>query len=154
MHANSEAAIIEATCRVFETAAFLNVYPLEPGAELPPPEQGATMTFKGDVSGRLSMRVAISVLDAVVENLLDEQADPEVQAMRRGDVLKEMLNMLCGNLLTECFGSDPVFDLSPPELIGDQTPPAPTSDDVLCVAMNIENTLAEVMFEIQNRQNA
>lgn len=153
MHANSETAVLEATSRVFETAAFLNVYPLEQGAALPLPEQGATMTFKGNVSGRLSMRVAISVLDSVVENLLDEQADPRVQAMRRGDVLKEMLNMLCGNLLTEYFGSEPIFDLSPPELLEGPALPAPTSSDVLCVAMNIENTLAEVMFEIQDRQH-
>lgn len=153
MHANSESAVIEATSRVFETAAFLNVYPVEPGAELAPPEQAATMSFKGAATGRVSIRVAISVLDSVVENLLDPTSDPAELATRRGDVLKEMLNMLCGNLLTEYFGSEPIFDLSPPELLGDPTLPVPTSDDVLCVAMNIEDTLAEVMFEIQDRQH-
>ena len=150
---NNEQAILEAASRVFETAAFLSVYPLDPSQELPPPERAATMTFHGAANGRVSMRVALSVLDSVVDNLLDLQDDPDELATRRGDVLKEMLNMLCGNILTGYFGAEPVFDLSPPELLQDETMPQPTSKEVLLVAMNIENTLAEVMFEVQNRQN-
>jgi CheY-specific phosphatase CheX len=154
MQANSEQAVLEAACRVFETSAFLSVYPLDPESELPPPEQAATMTFHGAATGRVSMRVAVDVLDMIVDNLLDIHNDPEELAQRRGDVLKEMLNMLCGNLLTEYFGAEPVFDLSPPELLGANELPAPTSEDVHKVLFNVENTLAEVMFEIQDRKNS
>lgn len=153
MQANSEQAVVDSVCHVFETSAFLSAYKLKSGEELPPPDHCATMTFHGAANGRVSMRVAVEVLDAVVDNLLEVADNPEEQAKRRGDVLKEMLNMICGNLLTEYFGSSPVFELSPPELLGTAELPPPTTEDYQRVLLNIESTLAEVMFEIQDRQN-
>ncbi len=154
MHDNYESAIQEVASHVFETSAFLSVFPLEESADLPPPDFCATMTFKGAAEGRVSMRIAGEVLDTIVDNLLEMESDPEEQMKRRKDVLKEMLNMLCGNLLTAHFGSSPVFDLSPPEVIESAEMPAPTAEDVRRALLNIEHTLAEVMFEVQNRQNS
>ncbi|MCB9357312.1 MAG: chemotaxis protein CheX [Calditrichaeota bacterium] len=153
MHANLEHCVLTAASKVFETSAFLTVYPLEEGQELPTPEQGATMQFRGEAAGRVSIRIAVSVLDEIVQNLLEVESEEEF-VQRRSDVLKEMLNMITGNLLTEYFGSGPVFDLSPPEFLGEQPFPQPTSEDVQYVALNVENTLAEVMFEVQNSQNS
>ncbi len=151
---NYEQAILDVASHVFETSAFLSVYPLEEGTELPPPDFCATMTFKGAADGRVSMRIAGEVLDTIVDNVLEMDSDPEEQMKRRNDVLKEMLNMLCGNLLTSHFGSNPVFNLSPPEVIESAEMPAPTSEDVHRVLLNIEHTLAEVMFEVQNQKNS
>lgn len=151
---NYEQVIYEVASHVFETSAFLSIYPLESEAELPPPDFCATMTFKGAADGRVSMRIAGEVLDTIVDNLLEMESDPEEQMKRRNDVLKEMLNMLCGNLLTSHFGSNPVFDLSPPEVIESAEMPAPTSEDVHHVLLNIEHTLAEVMFEVQSQKNS
>lgn len=154
MNESYEQAVLDAACHVFETSAFLTVLPHEVGPDLPQPDSCATMTFKGPVEGRVSMRVAAEVLDTIVDNLLEMQSDPDEQARRRNDVLKEMLNMLCGNLLTLHYGSNPVFDLSPPEVLGNGELPAPTSADVHRIVLNVENTLAEVLFEVQNQKNS
>lgn len=153
MPANSEQAILEAAARVFETSAFLTVAPLRDESELARPDHVATMTFRGAACGRVSLRISSQALDQIAENLLEPASSAAEQTQRRGDVLKEMLNMLCGNLLTEFFGSEPVFDLSPPELMGKSELPKPTSQDVHQLAFNIEDTLAEVLFEIQDRKN-
>ena len=120
MQVNSEQAILESASRVFETSAFLSVAPLHGNEELADPDQSATMTFRGAAAGRVSLRVSSEMLDIIANNLLEPSEDPNEQAQRRGDVLKEMLNMLCGNLRTEFFDAEPVFDLSPPELLGNE----------------------------------
>ncbi|MBK6911636.1 MAG: chemotaxis protein CheX [bacterium] len=153
MQVNSEQAILESASRVFETSAFLSVAPLHGNEELADPDQSATMTFRGAAAGRVSLRVSSEMLDMIANNLLEPSEDPNEQAQRRGDVLKEMLNMLCGNLLTEFFGAEPVFDLSPPELLGNDELPPPSSQDMHRLLMNVEDTLAEVLFEVQERTN-
>jgi len=153
MSANSEQAILEAASRVFETSAFLSVAPLHSEDELVEPDQAATMTFRGAAAGRVSMRVSSEMLDTIANNLLEPSEDATEQAQRRTDVLKEMLNMVCGNLLTEYFGAEPVFDLSPPEVLGGSDLPPPSAQDIYKLAFNVEDTLAEVLFEIQDRCN-
>ncbi|MCC6475558.1 chemotaxis protein CheX [bacterium] len=150
---NADQAILEAATRVFETSAFLNMYPSDTSEEIPAPDCAASMTFYGAARGRVTLRVNQEILVSVVENLLGESCEgPEAEA-RKGDALKELLNMLCGNILTEYFGTEPIFDLSPPELVDNATSTV-SSQQVQSLVLNVENTLAEVLFEVQNQVNA
>lgn len=47
-------------------------------------------------------------------NMLGLDSDDDLANERGEDSLKELLNVGCGNLLTELAGPDPVFDLEVP----------------------------------------
>jgi CheY-specific phosphatase CheX len=47
--------------------------------------------------------------------MLGEEPDDPNAIAKGADALKELLNVLCGNLLTAFAGEEPVFDLAVPE---------------------------------------
>jgi len=72
-----------------------------------------SMDFTGEKEGHLSL---LSPKDKVVEisaNILGLEED-EVTRDMYADSFGEVLNVLCGNILTAEYGVDPVFDLSVP----------------------------------------
>ena len=73
----------------------------------------AKLQFKGCVSGNYQVLTQKKFADALVNNLLGElDQDEHDKAMQ--DALGELVNVLSGNLLTEQFGNQEVFDLTPP----------------------------------------
>ncbi len=75
------------------------------------------MTFSGDLyDGSLLMIVPSNISSELAGNILgiDDTSD---EAFELGnDSLKEVLNVVCGRVLTEISGTEPLFDLSIPEL--------------------------------------
>ncbi|MFP4547989.1 MAG: chemotaxis protein CheX [Fidelibacterota bacterium] len=76
-----------------------------------------SMTFTGDLyDGSLKMIVPSNISSELAGNILgiDDTSD---EAFELGnDSLKEVLNVICGRVLTEISGTEPLFDLSIPEL--------------------------------------
>jgi chemotaxis protein CheY-P-specific phosphatase CheC len=93
----------------------------------------AKMIFYGHSSGELHLRVSSVVIDQLVENMLGESVEGEEADAKRKDALKEILNMICGNFLTTWAGEDPVYELSPPEIIKLQTD-SPDEENAASVA--------------------
>ncbi len=73
----------------------------------------ATVTYKGPISGTYSIICQESFARALTSNLLgsDDVLTPEIAA----DALKEMANVLGGNLLTDSYGDQLIFDIMPPQ---------------------------------------
>lgn len=159
--------VIEATLRVFETSTFMNVFPFEeetprignPFSDVPQmiqpaiqdleqPNIAAMMYFKGPRTGKLTLTVSRKVMTELAMNMLGELDEGESPDEKGRDAVKEILNMICGNLLTLWEGEDPVFNLSPPEIIEPipETGLLPELSGVH-VPFNIEDTLAEVIVE-------
>jgi len=125
---------------VLETAAFMTIWPFqESDGELPVPDVSASMTFSGPCSGRLTLRVATEILPLLTQNMLGELEPDDSPEEKGRDALKEVLNMICGNLLTEWQGSDPIFHLSPPEI-----------EDLNTLANSVETCAASVKFTLEN----
>lgn len=82
--------------------------------ELDQPLYIATLTFSGVVKGKYEILCKKSFGQLLVQNLLGEDSD--VDDSQVFDALKEMTNVMSGNLLTTCFGNDAVFDLNRPEV--------------------------------------
>ena len=105
-------------CDVLEKMAFMFGDPAEP-EEMPesvPEPLVASISFEGPVKGALHLAVSRSMSIEIAANSLGmDPEDPEV-ASKGEDALKELLNVVCGNVLTELAGEEPVFDLSIPEL--------------------------------------
>ncbi len=74
----------------------------------------ATTNFsgRGTDSGSYSIMCQEDLLAIIARNLIgSEDAIPHEQRM---DALKEMSNVLAGNLITAFYGDAPTFDLTPP----------------------------------------
>jgi CheY-specific phosphatase CheX len=70
--------------------------------------------FKGIVNGQYSIVCQKEFASSLAKNVLGLDEEPAEQDQK--DALKEMANVLCGNMLTECYGDEEVFDLTPPEI--------------------------------------
>ena len=73
----------------------------------------AAVNFSGHASGNLRLQASRATCQELAANVLGVDEEDIDDAAAR-DAIGEMLNVLCGNILTELAGADPIFDLSPP----------------------------------------
>jgi hypothetical protein len=102
---------------VFEALAFM--VPSPPGGEnggAGSPLMTASVGFTGPFSGTLVVRLGLSLLDLATANMLG-LADGDVPTPEQsGDALREVANVLCGNLLPRIAGDEAEFAMDPPQL--------------------------------------
>ena len=111
--------LFRATAATFEELAFQ--LPLPPGTPVrPEPQTVAAVDFHGPFAGRVEVGVSERLLPAVAANMLGQE-DPPAAAEQR-DALRELANVICGNLLPQIAGAGPVFRLDAPRI--DAAPPA------------------------------
>ncbi len=74
------------------------------------------VSFTGQFEGRLLMAVSGDVLPELAANMLgiEEETGPEEQQ----DALKELINVICGNLLPELAGRKQLFNVNAPGILG------------------------------------
>lgn len=145
-----ENAITGATLRVVETSAFMTIWSWsEEDGEQESPDVAASMVFRGPCTGRLTLRVHSSLLPTLIQNTLGELDENDSPEEKSRDALCEVLNMICGNLLTEWQGEEAIFNLSPPEIVSPETAD-PRPPDIR-VPFTIEGTRAIVEIVIDCR---
>lgn len=100
--------------RTFEDLAFILTTPEEfsdgniPGG----PTLVTNVVFTGPAEGTLFMSVPQEMLAELADNMLGIEDAPSEE--QRHDALKELLNVVCGNLLPVIAGSQAVFDVGAP----------------------------------------
>lgn len=109
----------------FGALAFMMAVPDDDAAEV----AGETVTtivveFDGPTRGALFVTVSDEIMPEIAENMLglnfgDDPPTPDQQT----DALKELLNVICGNLLPEIAGAEAVFDVSAPAVAEEQDLP-------------------------------
>lgn len=92
----------------------------------------AKVTYRGPMQGTIHCWCTRPFATELTSNLLGlDPESPEVSA-ELCDSVRELMNILCGNLVTERFGAEAVFDLSIPEveetLAGPELQGAPEHD--------------------------
>ena len=115
---NCQNVIDEVFCKVLEKQAFL--FPDKtPAAELPPQSGNmlcANIAFSGDAGkGKISFYAPETMCQEIAANFLGIEPDSDEAISKAPDALKEMLNMVCGNFLTDFAGAEAVFDLKVPD---------------------------------------
>lgn len=100
----------------------------------------ASMSFQGPCAGRLELAVPMTMRLAIASNVLGIDMEDDSVDKFADDAVKEVLNVACGNILTELAGTDPVFDLSVPTI----SPLNPSEwetfrDDPLTVGLLVED---------------
>lgn len=103
---------------VLERQAFLFAEPMDPdgiGSD-PGPWLRATIRFGGDTPGVLRLAAGEAMAREAAANFLGTSLeDPSVEANHR-DALGEILNMVCGHMLTALHGDHALHDLGIPAL--------------------------------------
>jgi hypothetical protein len=110
-------ALDEAVKAVLERMFFIAAGdPLSPGAAAEPSVQ-VRLTFEGEPSGSLHLRVALPAARSISADFLGiERA--EVSEQQIGEVVCELANMICGSLLSRT-DSSATFRLGAPAIVPD-----------------------------------
>ena len=115
---SSKKTLAEVIVAVLENQAFIFADVVD-NAEAPPlPEEHhvVQMAFIGPVCGGLTMVFPAVMCAEVAANMLGLDEDDELAIAGGQDALKELVNVVCGQVLTEVAGEEPVFDLTVPEI--------------------------------------
>ncbi len=102
---------------VLEQLAFMFVEPPDSDfAPAPPDPVSANMSFRGPFSGIVTLAVPREMAPVLAANVLGLDPGDELGLQAARDALKELLNVICGNVLTAIAGDEPVFDLTVPDV--------------------------------------
>lgn len=118
MNAPPKAALEAVFPRVLEESAFLFAEPSDTDGEQNAPDDAVCVSidFTGARSGSLNMAISTSLGREISMNLIGNDQGEAVPDSAAHDALGELLNVTCGNVLTEIAGEKPVFNLSVPRI--------------------------------------
>lgn len=106
---------------VLANLAFMFVTEPPPGQESGSVSLGADalqveIGFEGPSRGRLTLRCGQPFASALAANLLGVDAEEELAHSHCCDAVKELMNVVCGQLVTAQYGRQAVFHLTIPEV--------------------------------------
>jgi hypothetical protein len=76
----------------------------------------AKLTFSGAMQGTLFIVISAEVLSELAGNMLGSEGE-EITEIQQHDALKELLNVICGNLLPAVAGTQAVCDIGMPVVL-------------------------------------
>ncbi|MCB0324335.1 MAG: chemotaxis protein CheX [Bdellovibrionales bacterium] len=109
--------LTQVTARVLEDWAMMLVEPADSVPEIFGDNDRcfcSSIRYRGVFNGVYSIVCPPGFLEVLASNVLG--SEDEIEDDDRLDALREMANVLCGNLLTEMYGEDPVFDVVMPRI--------------------------------------
>ena len=78
------------------------------------PEAAVGIDFSGPIKGMMLIVLSGQILSMLTGNMLGDDAPPTQKQLE--DALRELANVICGNLLPHLGGSDAVFDIGIPRV--------------------------------------
>jgi len=119
MKNDDRALIIKVCCDVFEQLAFLFAEEIDMDEAESSSESfyQAFMTFTGEQKGSVDIVVPSELTQNLAYNILGTDPTDGLAPGTAEDALKELLNTICGRILTSLYGDMAVFDLSVPQTI-------------------------------------
>ena len=123
--------------RVLEsmTFALVSAEPVDGGPEEVVRE--GVVRFTGPLRGSASMRMPEPVVAEVSSSMLGLEEGCECSEQQRHDVLGELTNVFCGNLLEALAGSSRAFDLETPEVRSDAELPCGKDPKAQCTSVRV-----------------
>ena len=120
MKAQINKTIMSTAVETMEKLAFLFSFPDDERMNaFPGPAIAAKVGFHGLFSGSLALRMSSSVLPELAVNMLGLDDEEETNLELHLDAFKELLNVICGNLLPALAGPEAEFSIEAPQIIGD-----------------------------------
>jgi hypothetical protein len=117
MGTRHDQALAETVAGTLEQLAFLFAFPAEGGSGAPSEDAvGCRVCFKGAWAGELWGAFARDLLPELAGNMLGLEA-AETIVEQQLDALREVMNVICGNLLPQIGGPSVVFEIQRPEIV-------------------------------------
>ncbi|QTA81680.1 Chemotaxis phosphatase CheX-like domain-containing protein [Desulfonema limicola] len=110
----------------------------------------ASVSFEGMYKGALVMTISDHVLPELTGNMLGIEEDETSTSEQQHDALKELINVICGNLLPEIAGKEAIFKVGMPQIFFNQQ--APSFSDLTPVSsakLAIEDGECDIHLYIQ-----
>lgn len=106
-----------AVCRILEQFAFMFAETDDERqvADYPGEFFHAVITFSGSRQGAVALSAPVALCREMAGNVLGEEPAGGDEAIAQ-DALKELLNVICGELTAALFGNREAFDLTVPSL--------------------------------------
>lgn len=117
MNAAVRARMSAVTMATLERLAFLFASPVEEAPAADEPElETVRVDFTGAFTGGLELSVSAPVLAELAANMLGAGEGTALSADEQRDALKELANIVCGNLLPVIAGRATEFNIHAPDL--------------------------------------
>jgi CheY-specific phosphatase CheX len=148
MSISLEKALYRAAALTFEQLGFMLPSPELAQKQLTAtPKVAVTVRFLGPVNGRLTVLLCGDLLPAITANMLGEESSPTLE--QQHDALREIANVICGNMLPLIAGTKPVFNVDFPQVMTDPAmfPPVPP---LAFSQLGIEGGRAELKLFVDN----
>jgi CheY-specific phosphatase CheX len=141
-------ALSAAAEQTFEALAFMFTMPEEdsPPASMAPVAMVA-VEFDGPFAGQLVVGVSADMLPAVAANMLGLEPGTTPTDEQRQDALRELANVVCGNLLPEIAGPKAVFNVRPPSLVVED--PARRGTEVAAASLVLDTGIARLTLYVR-----
>ncbi len=113
MSENATAILSNVFCEVLETQAFMFAEPAG-NDEFPEDIEDCVSTevgFRGNRKGEIHLTVPENLAIELAANIIGLELDDDQAEEKAYDALREILNIICGNFITELYGEDE--DVSP-----------------------------------------
>ncbi|MDX2052216.1 MAG: chemotaxis protein CheX [Polyangiaceae bacterium] len=152
-------ALTQSVYQVFEGLCFMLPQPSVPPpgtngvalADLPRGSVAVAVEFIGPAEGTLWISVAPSMLAPIASAMLGDD-DVESETVQQ-DALRELANIVCGNVLPLIAGGQAVFDLMSPRILalGEELP---SGDANVRVALEEGEVDASLRFRVLSKKGA
>lgn len=108
---------------VLERLAFIFSFPAMERDEISLESAAASsVSFSGPFAGSIVLAVTDRALPEIAENMLGLPEGEGLSVEQQHDALKELVNVICGNLLPEIAGKQAVFDFDMPCILSGKIP--------------------------------
>lgn len=108
---------------VLESLALMFLVPEDEASPLPCCNRRVVVAFTGPFDGSLVLAASDDMLLELAANMLGLESGRVVTMDQQEDALKELVNVVCGNLLPAIAGKEPVFQIGAPEVRGAEQSP-------------------------------
>ncbi|MBS3820350.1 MAG: hypothetical protein GVY16_07295 [Planctomycetes bacterium] len=108
----------------FESLAFMLPMPEDEDPAADGWAHVCRVEFTGPFGGTVFVAISPGMLDPLAANMLGiESGDDTPEGVQKEDAIKELLNVVCGNLLPAIAGSQEVFHIASPTLLDEPVVP-------------------------------
>lgn len=115
MTAAADARLADVTADTLEKLAFLFASPVDPPPAVDESQLSTVrVEFGGAFAGGVELSLSGPVLDELAVNMLGADDGEPIAPEARLDALKELANVVCGNLLPALGGGEAVFNIQAP----------------------------------------
>jgi CheY-specific phosphatase CheX len=114
-------SIINVFCRVMESLAFYFMDPVDSQLanmedEIQTPYLCVSMRFEGPHGGLFDLYIPKGMMQTISANMLGVDESDATAISQQQDAVCELLNVICGQTITEIWGTNQIFDLRIPEI--------------------------------------